>query len=39
VECALAQDAAIVLPLFHQLTEADQDRVVDELARAAGARV
>ena len=38
-ESEAAQDAAIVLPLFHQLTEADQDRVVDELARAAGARV
>jgi dTDP-4-amino-4,6-dideoxygalactose transaminase len=38
-ESEAAQDAAIVLPLFHQLTEADQDRVVDELARAAGTRV
>ena len=38
-ESEAAQDAAIVLPLFHQLTEADQDRVVDELARAAGACV
>ena len=38
-ESEAAQDTAIVLPLFHQLTEADQDRVVDELARAAGARV
>jgi len=38
-ESEAAQDAAIVLPLFHQLTEADQDRVVDEFARAAGARV
>ena len=37
-ESEAAQDAAIVLPLFHQLTEADQDRVVEELARAAGAR-
>jgi len=37
-ESEAAQDAAIVLPLFHQLTEVDQDRVVDELARAAGAR-
>jgi dTDP-4-amino-4,6-dideoxygalactose transaminase len=37
-ESEAAQDTAIVLPLFHQLTEADQDRVVDELARAAGAR-
>lgn len=27
------QDAAVVLPLFHQMTEADQDRVVQELAR------
>ena len=39
LESEAAQDAAIVLPLFHQLTEADQDRVVDELARAAGAHV
>ena len=38
-ESEAAHDAAIVLPLFHQLTETDQDRVVDELARAAGARV
>jgi len=38
-ESEAAQDAAVVLPLFHQLTEADQDRVVEELARAAGARV
>jgi dTDP-4-amino-4,6-dideoxygalactose transaminase len=38
-ESEAAQDAAIVLPLFHQLTEADQDRVADELARAAGTRV
>lgn len=38
-ESEAAHDAAIVLPLFHQLTEADQDRVADELARAAGARV
>ena len=38
-ESEAAQDAAVVLPLFHQLTEADQDRVADELARAAGARV
>ena len=38
-ESEAAQDAAIVLPLFHQLTEADQERVVDEFARAAGARV
>jgi len=34
----VAQDTAIVLPLFHQLTAADQDRVIDELTRAAGAR-
>ena len=37
-ESEAAQDTAIVLPLFHQLTESDQDRVIDELARAAGAR-
>jgi dTDP-4-amino-4,6-dideoxygalactose transaminase len=29
-----AQDTAIVLPLYHQLTEEDQDRVVDALAAA-----
>jgi len=37
-ESEIAHDTAIVLPLFHQLTEADQDRVIDELTRAAGAR-
>jgi dTDP-4-amino-4,6-dideoxygalactose transaminase len=37
-ESEAAHDAAIVLPLFHQLTDADQDRVVDELRRAAGGR-
>jgi dTDP-4-amino-4,6-dideoxygalactose transaminase len=34
----LAQDSAIVLPLFHHLTEADQDTVVAELLRACGGR-
>jgi perosamine synthetase len=29
-----AQDTTIVLPLYHQLTEEDQDRVVDALAAA-----
>ena len=29
-----AQETAIVLPLYHQLTEDDQDRVVDALAAA-----
>jgi dTDP-4-amino-4,6-dideoxygalactose transaminase len=29
-----AQDATILLPLYHQLTYEDQDRVVDALARA-----
>ena len=28
-----AQDTAVVLPLFHQLTDADQDRVIDTVAR------
>jgi perosamine synthetase len=37
-ESEVAHDTAIVLPLFHQLTEADQDRVIDELTRAVGAR-
>jgi perosamine synthetase len=31
-----AQDSAIMLPLYHQMTEADQDRVVEALARAVG---
>jgi dTDP-4-amino-4,6-dideoxygalactose transaminase len=34
-----AQDTGVVLPLFHQLAEADQDRVIDELKLAAGGRV
>lgn len=29
-----AQDTGLVLPLYHQLTEADQDRVVDSLRHA-----
>jgi len=37
-ESEAAQDSQIVLPLFHQLTDADQDRVTDELTRAVGAR-
>ena len=28
-----AQDTTVILPLFHQLTEEDQDRIVDTLAR------
>ncbi len=32
------QDTAIVLPLFHQLTESDQDRVIDEVKRVVGGR-
>jgi dTDP-4-amino-4,6-dideoxygalactose transaminase len=31
-----AQDTAIVLPLYHQMTEDDQDRVVASLVRAVG---
>lgn len=31
-----AQDTAIALPLFHQMTEADQDRVVAALVAALG---
>ena len=30
-----AQDTAIILPLYHQITESDQDRVVAALRRAA----
>jgi dTDP-4-amino-4,6-dideoxygalactose transaminase len=33
-----AQDRAIVLPLFHQLTESDQDRVIAEVRRVVGGR-
>ena len=29
-----AQETAIVLPLFHQLTDAEQDRVIDAVKRA-----
>jgi dTDP-4-amino-4,6-dideoxygalactose transaminase len=32
-----AQDSAIVLPLFHQLTEAEQDAVIQGVMRAVGA--
>jgi dTDP-4-amino-4,6-dideoxygalactose transaminase len=28
-----AQDTTVILPLFHQLTDEDQDRVVDTIAR------
>jgi dTDP-4-amino-4,6-dideoxygalactose transaminase len=31
-----AQETAIVLPLFHQLTVADQDRVIEQVRLAAG---
>ena len=31
-----AQETAVVLPLFHDLSEADQDRVIDAVIRAAG---
>jgi dTDP-4-amino-4,6-dideoxygalactose transaminase len=30
-----AQDTAIMLPLYHDLHEADQDRVIDAVLRAA----
>ncbi len=33
-ESEAAQDMGIVLPLFHQLTESDQDRVINEVKRA-----
>ena len=33
-----AQDTAIVLPLFHDLHAADQDRVIDAVRRAVSAR-
>jgi dTDP-4-amino-4,6-dideoxygalactose transaminase len=36
-ESEAAQDTAIVLPLFHQLTESDQDRVIGELETAVSA--
>ena len=31
-----AQDSAIILPLYHQMTEDDQDRVVQALRAATG---
>ena len=37
-ESEKAQDTAIVLPLFHQLTEVEQDRVIDEVRRVVGGR-
>jgi dTDP-4-amino-4,6-dideoxygalactose transaminase len=33
-----AQDTAIMLPLFHDLAESDQDRVIDAITRATSAR-
>jgi len=33
-----AQATGIVLPLFHQLSDSDQDRVIDQVRRAVGAR-
>jgi perosamine synthetase len=36
VESERAQDHAILLPLFHQMSEAEQDRVAGELRRALG---
>ena len=33
-----AQDTAIILPLFHDLQETDQDRVIDAVIRAAAGR-
>jgi dTDP-4-amino-4,6-dideoxygalactose transaminase len=31
-----AQDTAVILPLFHQLTEEDQDRVIDTVSQIIG---
>lgn len=33
-----AQDTAIILPLFHDLQESDQDRVIDAVVRSASGR-
>ncbi|BAY31544.1 DegT/DnrJ/EryC1/StrS aminotransferase [Nostoc carneum NIES-2107] len=33
-ESEQAQERAVILPLFHQMTEPEQDRVVDELKKA-----
>jgi len=38
MESECAQDRAVLLPLYHQMTEADQDAVVDALARASAGR-
>lgn len=35
-ESERAQDTVIVLPLFHQLSESDQDRVIEQVSRIAG---
>lgn len=35
-ESEKAQDHSILLPIFHQMTDADQDRVVEALLRACG---
>ena len=34
-----AQDTAVVLPLFHDLQEPDQDRVIDALLGAVSTRL
>jgi len=38
VESELAQDHCILLPLFHQMTEADQDRVIKTLRSACNSQ-
>jgi len=36
-ESERVQDHTIILPLYHQMTEAEQDRVVQALARSCSA--
>ena len=33
-----AQETAIMLPLFHELQDADQDRVIDAVIRSVAGR-
>jgi dTDP-4-amino-4,6-dideoxygalactose transaminase len=35
VESERAQDHCVLLPLYHELTEADQDYVIDQLGEVA----
>jgi perosamine synthetase len=38
-ESEAAQDSSIVLPLFHQLTDADQARIIEQVGRACATQI